>query len=147
MADGAREQDALALTVGDGVEGKLGELLAADHGEALAHDAPVLLREPPEKARVRVAPRLHDLLAGHALRLQPLGENDGEAGGKALVRERRGVFAVDVDFPAQLFELAGDALQYGRFARAVGADEGDDFAGGDADIDSADEHLFVVADG
>ena len=69
-------------------------------------------------------------LDGHAGRCRASGPGTGGRWRRALVLRAEGhVLAVQEDFPGVCQEAAGDGVEQGRFARAVGADDGDEVAG------------------
>ena len=68
---------------------------------------------------------------------------DAEAG--ALVHaEFGGVVAVDEDFAGGRWDEADDHVERRGLAGSVGAEEADDFAGADGDVDAVDDVTFAV---
>ena len=60
-----------------------------------------------------------------------------------MLRAEGHVLAVQKDFPGVCQEAAGDGVEQGRFARAVGADDGDEVAGADVEGEIIQRRLSV----
>ena len=73
LAQGAGQQDPLALAVADGGEGAVGQVRSPDLGQGLVYLCPIGLGEDPHAPGVGIPPRRRHVAAGHQLRLVALG--------------------------------------------------------------------------
>ena len=115
--------------------------------QGLPDDLPVRRREASQGIGVGVAPRGHHLAASHELRPDAVREHHRHLPGHLPGRPAVHVPAADGHLPADLLQVAGDGLEDGALARAVGADESQNLALFDADINVVDQDLPVVAHG
>src|SRR6185437_6387217 len=88
----------------------------------------------------------HVLEDGHVLEGRRHLEGAADAEPFMLLRGRVGhIAAIEQDAAARRPEIAGDAIEEGRFAGAVGADEADDLAFGDGEVGAS--HRLEAAEG
>ena len=147
LTDGAGQQQALALSVADAGKGAVRELACVDHVKRLVDLTAVLPREKAQSAGVGIAAGRDDVPATHELWAQALGHNDGELARDVALRQLRHDLTVEHDGPREQAELTNDALEDGRLAGAVGADEREDLPAVHADLYVFDQRDAVVADG
>ena len=147
LADGAGQQDALALAVADAVEVPLRESGSPHQSQRVAHGLPVGLGEEAQPPGVGDAPGCGKLEAGGQLGAAGVGEHEGEplCAGAAGVGGQ--ILSVQQHCAAHGGQLARQCFEQGGFARAVRPDEGQDLPWSDAQRDMLGQRCFAVADG
>ena len=147
LADGAGQQDALALAVADAVEVPVGKVGSPHQRKGVPHGLFVRFGKDAQPPGVGDAARRRKLKTGGQLGAAGVGEHQGQplcagragVGGKVLAAQQHGA-AEGGQLPGQRFEQRG-------FARAVRADEGQDLPAPDAEGDGLGQRCFAVADG
>ena len=156
LADGAGQEDPLALAVADGVKGPVREVLSVHGLQRLLHLFFVRIGQDAQPPGVGIAAHGRHVPAGHQVCLQAAREHDGHPLCQFLRRIlRQPLFhgrpvrcaLRQPDITADGPELPRDGPQDRGFAGAVGADQRQDLPLLYADLDPADDRLPAVADG
>ena len=124
LADGAREQHALPLSIADAGEIAVRKLLCMDERERLAHLFAVLRAENAEPPGIGIAACRRHIPAGHALGRDAAGHHDGERARGLCGGQTAAVAAVQIDRAAEQGKLADQTFEDSGLARAVRPDKG-----------------------
>ena len=172
LADGAGQQDPLALAVTDGVKGSVRELLRVHHGQRLVHLPLIRLRQDPEAPGIGIAAHCRHIPACHQFCLKAACEHNRhlfcqfgrgillqffQLAGRILLRffqlccEPVRFLGPDSrlsqkDLAADRGELARDRLEDRGLAGSVRSHERHDLSSVHADLYSADQGFSFIAD-
>ena len=145
LAQGPGQENSLPLAVGEGGKIPLGQIQRVNPLQGLLHRSLVPGGQAAKEVGIGIPPHGHHLGTGGQLRANPVCQHHRHLLGQLLGLPLPQILLPEEHPAGNGLKMPGDGFENGGFSPAVGADEGENFALFQPDIDVVNQDAAVIA--